>query len=104
MLDCAVLAIGVQALAALQGMLYNQDSWAVRLIFQTMDASALGDTKRFGEIPGMEDDVFDRHASFRCAVGGASPRPSQYPKLRSCSWTSGGSSLVVSSGPVAPGP
>jgi PPK2 family polyphosphate:nucleotide phosphotransferase len=33
------LAVGVQALAALQDMLYAQDKWAVLLIFQAMDAA-----------------------------------------------------------------
>src|SRR5215831_3058818 len=33
------LAIGVQALAELQDMLYAQDQWAVLLIFQAMDAA-----------------------------------------------------------------
>jgi PPK2 family polyphosphate:nucleotide phosphotransferase len=33
------LAIGVQALAELQDMLYAQDRWAVLLIFQAMDAA-----------------------------------------------------------------
>ncbi len=33
------LAIGVQALAQLQDMLYAQDRWAVLLIFQAMDAA-----------------------------------------------------------------
>ena len=33
------LAIGVQALAELQDMLYAQDKWAVLLIFQAMDAA-----------------------------------------------------------------
>jgi PPK2 family polyphosphate:nucleotide phosphotransferase len=35
----AALATGVKALAALQDMLYAQDSWAVLLIFQAMDAA-----------------------------------------------------------------
>src|SRR5215470_12791246 len=33
------LAIGVEALAALQDMLYAQDRWAVLLIFQALDAA-----------------------------------------------------------------
>jgi PPK2 family polyphosphate:nucleotide phosphotransferase len=33
------LAVGVEALAALQDRLYAQDSWAVLLIFQAMDAA-----------------------------------------------------------------
>ena len=33
------LAVGVQALTALQDMLYAQDRWAVLLIFQAMDAA-----------------------------------------------------------------
>ena len=33
------LAIGIQALAALQDMLYAQDRWGVLLIFQAMDAA-----------------------------------------------------------------
>src|SRR4051812_19945002 len=33
------LAIGVEALAELQDMLYAQDKWAVLLIFQAMDAA-----------------------------------------------------------------
>jgi polyphosphate kinase 2 (PPK2 family) len=33
------LQMGVQALAALQDMLYAQDRWAVLLIFQAMDAA-----------------------------------------------------------------
>jgi PPK2 family polyphosphate:nucleotide phosphotransferase len=33
------LAVGVEALAALQDMLYAQDRWAVLLIFQAMDAA-----------------------------------------------------------------
>ncbi|HSE36280.1 MAG TPA: polyphosphate kinase 2 family protein, partial [Blastocatellia bacterium] len=33
------LAIGVEALAELQDMLYAQDRWAVLLIFQAMDAA-----------------------------------------------------------------
>src|SRR5215470_12791716 len=33
------LAIGVQALAELQDILYAQDNWAVLLIFQAMDAA-----------------------------------------------------------------
>src|SRR5262245_55028811 len=33
------LATGVQALAALQDMLYAQDNWAMLLIFQAMDAA-----------------------------------------------------------------
>jgi polyphosphate kinase 2 (PPK2 family) len=33
------LAIGIEALAELQDMLYAQDSWAVLLIFQAMDAA-----------------------------------------------------------------
>jgi PPK2 family polyphosphate:nucleotide phosphotransferase len=33
------LAVGVQALAALQDMLYAQDRWAVLLVFQAMDAA-----------------------------------------------------------------
>ena len=33
------LAMGVEALAELQGMLYAQDKWAVLLIFQAMDAA-----------------------------------------------------------------
>jgi PPK2 family polyphosphate:nucleotide phosphotransferase len=33
------LAVGVQALAGLQDMLYAQDKWAVLLIFQAMDAA-----------------------------------------------------------------
>ncbi len=33
------LALGIQALAELQGMLYAQDRWAVLLVFQAMDAA-----------------------------------------------------------------
>ena len=33
------LALGIEALAELQGMLYAQDRWAVLLIFQAMDAA-----------------------------------------------------------------
>ena len=33
------LAIGIEALAELQSMLYAQDRWAVLLIFQAMDAA-----------------------------------------------------------------
>ena len=33
------LAMGIEALAELQDMLYAQDSWAVLLIFQAMDAA-----------------------------------------------------------------
>lgn len=34
-----VLALGVEAMASLQDMLYAQDKWAVLLIFQAMDAA-----------------------------------------------------------------
>jgi len=34
-----MLALGIEALAELQDMLYAQDSWAVLLIFQAMDAA-----------------------------------------------------------------
>jgi len=37
------LAIGVEALSALQNMLYAQDRWAVLLIFQAMDAAGKDD-------------------------------------------------------------
>src|SRR5712691_6140998 len=33
------LVMGIEALAQLQDMLYAQDSWAVLLIFQAMDAA-----------------------------------------------------------------
>ena len=36
------LAMGVEALAELQDMLYAQDRWAVLLIFQAMDAAGQG--------------------------------------------------------------
>ena len=38
------LVLGIEALAALQDMLYAQDSWAVLLIFQAMDAAGKDST------------------------------------------------------------
>jgi len=39
-----MLAAGIQALEHLQDMLYAQDSWAVLLIFQAMDAAGKDST------------------------------------------------------------